>query len=122
MELVNALEAQVRLSSEKIRVLLRNAEVQATRAERERAALAERLHRAELELLQLGPLVDLVRTEISQDPNIVRHQLEIYRSYVQAMGSPGHRLVTFLGKRTKQNALARTVRKGMNFLIAVRQA
>lgn len=76
-----------------------------------KAKLAEAQHWKDMGVARLGPTFELAN-----------HQIDVLRSYVDAMGSPGHRFVTFAGKRLGGGVVGRMFRRALAAGIALKRA
>ena len=72
--------------------------------------------------MELDRWKQFVLRELGPSMEAAHHQILVYRSYVEAMNSPGHLFVTKLGQTLGRSWLGRRVRRAVNFVSALRAA
>ncbi len=124
-ELHQAAQQTMRLQAQKIQLLLDDAE----RLGAENAAecrrsedLARQIQQLKVEISELVPWRELVTARLGPDLKAASNQADILWSYVAAMGSPGHRFVSWLGRTAGKTLFGRALRKLLNLVMVLRQA
>ena len=115
----------VALQADKIRALLDDAERLGAEneAERRRAdRLTDELASLNAVIAELQPWKQLAVDRLGPNLPAAAHQLDVLWSYVAAMGSPGHRFITWCGKMAGKTLLGRFVKRCLNLLLVLRQA
>ena len=115
----------IRLQARKIQHLL--AEAEYLGAERERLATLKRrlsvVHSSpELAVDELLGWRKLGTERLGPNVAGAKEQFDVLWSQRHAMGSPGHRFISYLGRSLRRTALGRKLHSAIKFLMALRQA
>lgn len=113
------LESDLDLQSGKIQRLLDVNEDSGANLEKTKKENARNVAEVQAELEQWR---NLCISRLGPNIEAANHQIDVFRSYVDAMGSPGHRAVSYLGRKVGQGKIGRIARKLVNLLIALKQA
>lgn len=73
------------------------------------------------EISRLREIEAVVVARLGNTPEQISHQVDVLFSYVAAMGSPGHRAVTFLGKKLGRGRVGRVFRRAVMLGVAFRK-
>lgn len=85
-------------------------------------SLEHQLERAQTHIEELAKWRDLCQARLGRDVASASHQLDVWWSHVLAMQSPGHRLVSVMGRALGNGRAALFLRKLMNFVLALKKA
>lgn len=115
----NGLYATLHLQAEKINELLLENE----RLAANNQSLSQEVLALEAETARLRAWYDLATQRLqTNDLGVAQQQLDILWSYVQAMGSPEHRAVTFLNRLVSKLWLGRVCKRGAKWVYAILKA
>jgi len=118
-EMLSGLEDNLQLQAQKISQLLEENE----RLGSEGIKYKNEITALHAEVARLQSWYSLASEGLNTtDLETARQQIAVLWSYVHAMGSPGHRMITFLGKTFGNNFIGRMLRKLVRLFTAIKNA
>ena len=91
--------------------LITNEEKAVSHAAAQAAAYAAALNDLHEQFVEANHWKQMCLARLGPTRELADHQIDVFRSYTEAMGSPGHRTVTFIGKKFGRSFIVRGLRK-----------